>query len=124
MNKTPLASILLPLPIELPAELLEEWGCVRSETRFAAFHYDVRTGRLLRENGISIKACPNEWMFAFLYLHADDAEWCDRNKVQLLAGVHWLIHDYRHRRSYVADPRTAMKCLEEQTLPRNQGRPR
>ena len=114
---TPTSSILLRLPIELPDELLEEIDCGQNGTQYAAFHYDLRSDRVLRENGITIKPCPNDWIFAFLYLHADDAEWCDKNKVQFLAGTHWLIHDYRYRRSFVADRRTALKCIEEQALP-------
>jgi hypothetical protein len=116
MNMTPLSSILLPLPIELPDEIFEELDGVQNEPRYAVFHYDLRTDCILRENGISIKACPTDWVFAALYVHPGLADWCDRNKVQLLAGTHWLIHDYRHRRSYLADPRTAMKCVEEQAL--------
>ena len=116
MNETPLASILLRLPIELPDELLAEIDCATNETRYAAFHYDLRTGRVLRENGMTIKPCASDWMFAFFYLHAADAEWCDKNKIQFLADRHWLIYDYRYRRSFVADRRTAMKCIEEQAL--------
>ena len=114
---TPLSSILLPLPIELPDELLEEVDCLQSETQFAAFHHDLATGRLLRENGISIKPCPNEWILAALYCHAGVAKWCDDNNVQLSTGVHWLIYDYHDCSAYITDPRTAMKCIEEQELP-------
>ena len=114
---TPLASILLPLPIELPDELFEELDCGQNGTQYAAFHYDLRTGCILRENGITIKSVRTIGFSRPSTLHPDLADWCDRNKVQLLAGTHWLIHDYRHRRSYIADPRTAMKCLAEQALP-------
>ena len=117
MNKTPTRSILLPLPIELPDELLEESDCLKNETQFAAFHYDPRSNRLLRENGISIKPCPNEWILAALYCHAGLAKWCDENKVQLTTGIHWLIYDYWNWTAYIADRRTALKCIEQQALP-------
>jgi len=117
MNMTPTPSILLPLPIELPDELFEEVDCTENMTRYAAFHYDHRTNRVLRENGISIKPCPDEWLLAALYLDPEIAKWCDKNDVQLSTGVHWLIHDYRHRRSFIVDPDTAMKFIEEQALP-------
>jgi len=108
---------LLPLPNELPDEVLAELDCVESMTQYAAFHHDPHTGRLLRENGISIKPCPDEWLLAALYLDPEIAKWCDKNNVQLGTGIHWLIRDYRHRRSFIADPETAMKCVEEQAWP-------
>jgi len=115
---TPTPSILLALPIELPDELLAEVDCVENTTQFAAFHFDPRSNRLLRENGISIKACPNEWILAALYCHAGLAQWCDKNNVQLSTGVHWLIYDYWNWTAYIADFRTALKCIREQALPK------
>src|SRR5208282_6058360 len=117
MSKTPLSAILIPFPIELPDELLEEWDSLQNKTQYAAFHYDLGTRRLLRENGISIKSCPIGSLFTALCGYSDVLQWCVRNKIQLHTGTHWLIYDYHDGRAYVGHRCTAMKCLEEQALP-------
>ena len=117
-NMTPTPSILIPFPIELPDDLLEEWDCLQNKTQFAAFHYDRRNCRLLRENGISIKPCPNAGLFTALCAYPEVAEWCVRNKLQLLAGTHWLIYDYHDGKAYVGRRCTAMKCVEQQAVSR------
>jgi hypothetical protein len=117
MNKTPLSAILIPFPIELPDELFEEWDSLQSGTQFAAFHYDLGNGRLLRENGISIKACPNGSLFEALCGYQAVTEWSMKNKIQMLIGTHWLLYDYHDGRAYAVDRFTAVKCIEEQTLP-------
>jgi hypothetical protein len=86
--------------------------CGQNGTQFAAFYYDLRLDRVVRTNGISIKLCAEEWLFAALCGYPEVSEWCIKHGIQLLAGTHWLIYDYRYRRSFVADPRTAMKCLD------------
>ena len=114
---TPTPSILLAFPIDLPDAFFAELGCGKNETQFAAFHYVLGTGRVLRTNGMAVKLCEEGRLFAALCHYAEVSEFCMKNGIQLLTGKHWLVHDYRYRRSFVADRRTAMKCLEEQALP-------
>ena len=116
-NRKAAKSLLLVFPVELPDSFLEKLDCAETLTRFVAFHADLR-GRLLRENGMAIKPCPNEWVFSALLAYEPVAEWTRRNRIDLSTGRHWLIFDGLLRRSYVADPKTAMRCLGRQALTR------
>ena len=111
-------SLLVVFPAELPSTFFEELDCVASKTQFAAFHVDLSTDRLLREDGMAIRACADDWGLAALLRYDPVAEWCQRNGIDLSTGRHWLLYDYVWRKSYIADPRTAMKCLEKQALVR------
>lgn len=110
--------LLVFFPVELPTAFLEKLDCEKTLTRFVAFHIDLPTDRLLRANGMSIKPCPNEWVFSALLAYEPVAVWLRRNRIDLATGRHWLLYDYRSRKSFVADPRMARRCLERQTLPR------
>jgi hypothetical protein len=110
--------MLLAFPIELPDNFFEEIGCVDNDTQFAAFYTDFRSGRLIRENGISLKFCPESWLFAALKAFPIVEEWCQKNRICLSKGVHWLVYDYYDCKAYVADCHTASECLTKQTLPK------
>ena len=109
--------MLIEFPVELPEDLLEELDCAESDTQFAAFCVDMGHERVLRWNGVSIRSCPNDWVFIALLCYPPLVEWSKKNKVRLGNGVDWLIYDYRNRVSYVADDDTTRRCLETQTLP-------
>lgn len=109
--------LLIVFPVELPPSFFEELECEKTLTQFVAFHFDPR-GRLLRENGMSIKPCPNEWVLSALLAYDPVAQWLRRNRIDLGTGRHWLLFDCVGGKSYVADPQTAMQCLDKQALPR------
>jgi len=111
-------SLLLVFPVELPDTFFEELDCLKTLTQFFAFHIDLFTDRLLRANGMSIRACPNDWVFAALLAYEPVAEWTRRNRIDLSTGRHWLLFDCVRGKAYIADPRTAMRCLERQALVR------
>lgn len=110
--------LLLVFPVELPNTFFEELDCLKTLTQFFAVHIDLPTDCLLRENGMAIKPCPNEWVFSALIAYEPVAEWCQRNRIDLSTGRHWLVCDSVRGKSYIADPRTAMRCLVKQALVR------
>ncbi len=112
--------MILDFPIDLPDDLFTELDCAESSTQFAGFRLDVGRERLLRYSGVSIRLCPNEWVFFALLTFPPVAEWLLTNKVELATGGHWFLYDYFNRKPYVADEQAARRCLDTQTLPKVQ----
>ena len=66
--------MFLDFPVELPDDLFTELDCAESSTQFAGFRMDVGRERLLRYSGVSIRLCPNEWVFFALLAFPPVAE--------------------------------------------------
>jgi hypothetical protein len=108
--------MLIVFPAELPDAFFEELDCVESDMQFAGFYYDPAFRRVLLHWGFCVRLCQNPWVLEVLFAYPEVATWCQRNKIVVLTGAQWLIYDYVNRRSYIADPETARRCLEEQFL--------